>query len=92
MVHFRSLHQTPFINQKVAHWVQVIGNFGIVASLVFVCLKINQDRELKKIELMWASFDRVRAQHLLGENSHVTATKGAIRPDELGILFILVAR
>ena len=73
------------MNQKIAHWAQVIGNFGIVASLVFVGLQINQDRELKRIELMWASFDRVRDQHLhmLGENPQVTATKAAIRPDEL---------
>jgi hypothetical protein len=56
-----------------------------VLSLVFVGLQMNQDRELKTIELIWSSIDRMREQHLymLGENPQRTAAKAAIKPEEL---------
>lgn len=80
------------MNQRLANWAQVIGNFGIVVSLVFVGLQMNQDRELKTIELMWSSIDRMREQHLqmLGENPQQTVATAVMRPDELTAEDVLV--
>ena len=58
-------------------WLQIVSNLGVVAGLVFLGFQILQDREMKRADMIAATFqdDNTRLIALLGENSGATISK-----------------
>ena len=71
--------------EKFGGWFQVVGNVGIVVGLVFVGLQLQQDRELKRAELVFSSQMSVIDDWLavLGEDPASSLTRLALNTDEL---------
>lgn len=63
---------------KLNDWMQVVGIFALVASLIFVGLQLNQEREIAEFEGADAASNRVLTfRALLAENSD-TWRKGCL--------------
>ena len=57
---------------KLNDWVQVLGIFALVASLIFVGLQIRQDQEIAIVEAVSHRFDNAEAlANLVQENSFI---------------------
>ena len=57
---------------KLNDWMQVIGFFALVASLIFVGLQIRQDQEIAIVEAMSHRFENAEAlANLVNENSDI---------------------
>ncbi len=70
---------------RVNNWLQMLGNLGLIVGLVFVGLQLQQDRELKRIEMVsrvWTDlFEREMAA--LGDEPYRAIVKAAVAPDAL---------
>ena len=71
--------------RKIADWLQVLGNLGIVLGLFFVGLQLYQDRQLKTAELVAGYFDtRIMANiGVMGDEPHRSIVKAATDPDAM---------
>ncbi len=71
-------------SNKISNWLQVAGNFGLLAGLLVVGYQLYQDRQLKRAELIFASFEtnQDRAFTLMGERPHEAIVRAAYKPDE----------
>ena len=57
---------------KLSDWMQVIGFFALVASLIFVGLQIRQDQEIAIVEAMSHRFENAEAlTNLVNENPDI---------------------
>ena len=72
-------------SEKLADWLQVLGNFGLIAGLVLVAVQIQQNTEIAKAQIV--SDDKAvqvaLKLALIGENPAVTLAKVVESPDEL---------
>jgi hypothetical protein len=71
--------------RKLADWLQILGNVGIVIGLFFVGFQIYQDRQLKRAELAAGYFEnRILANSVaMGEDPQVSIVKAAVDPDAM---------
>jgi hypothetical protein len=72
-------------SEKLVHWLQIIGNFGLIAGLVLVAVQIQQNTEMTKAQMI--SEDRGIAVALklavLGENPAKAVAKAIDSPGQL---------
>ena len=72
-------------SSKLGYWLQVGANLGILLGLIFVGLQIQQDRELKQVEMLsrtWTDlFEREIAA--MGDEPYRAIVKAASNPEEL---------
>ena len=72
-------------SSKLGYWLQVGANVGLLLGLVFVGLQMQQDRELKRVEMVsrtWtALFEREIAA--MGDEPYRAIVKAAVNPDKL---------
>ena len=72
-------------SEKLVHWLQIIGNFGLIAGLVLVAVQIQQNTEMTKAQMI--SEDRSIAVALklavLGENPAKAVAKAIDSPGKL---------
>ena len=72
-------------SRRLIDLVHVGGNLGILVGLIFVGLQMQQDRELKRAELIYNNYSSIMEYDiaLMGENPHHAIIKAAYNPDEL---------
>ena len=84
---------------KLNDWLQVVGLFGVIASLIFVGLQMKQDREVAVLAayqsrtdltvqtiVAWMDNEKYRAAE---RKSHVAgAGPGSLTPDELDLVMM----
>lgn len=82
------------ITSKVANWLQILANFGIIAGLIMVGIQINQNTKIAEADLTARSFEQVNQWQLtmMGENPAKALAKAAINPGELTDEELLVLR
>jgi hypothetical protein len=70
---------------KIAHWLQISGNIGILCGLIFVAVQLYQDRQLKGIEMSMHQLDNALAVRLalFGEEPYQALIKSITEPDQL---------
>jgi len=72
-------------SEKLVNWLQVLGNFGLIAGLVLVALQIQQNTDITKAQMI--SEDRGIAVALklavIGENPAKAVAKAIDSPDQL---------
>jgi hypothetical protein len=70
---------------KVASWLQIIGNFGLIVGLVLVAVQIKQNNDLAKAQMLNDAYldAGVQAMMRAGENPAVTLAKSITTPDQL---------
>lgn len=72
-------------SEKLVHWLQIIGNFGLIVGLVLVAVQIQQNTEMTKAQMI--SEDRGIAVALklavLGENPAKAVAKAIDSPGQL---------
>jgi hypothetical protein len=72
-------------SEKIVHWLQIIGNFGLIAGLGLVAVQIQQNTEITKAQMI--SEDRGIAVALklavLGENPAKAVAKAIDAPSQL---------
>jgi len=71
--------------QKLAHWLTIVGNLGIVVGLFFVGFQLYQDRQLKQAELSSAYFETRILSNIaaMGEEPQKSIVKAATNPDQM---------
>ena len=80
---------------KLVNWLQILGNFGLIAGLVLVAAQIQQNSEITEAQMV--SEDRALAVTLrlavLGENPAMVMAKAIDSPGELTTedMFVLQA-
>ena len=72
-------------SNKVADWLQSLGNLGIVLGLIFVGFQLYQDRQLKLAELSAAYFEaRIQANAAaMGDTPYRSIVKAAMNPSSM---------
>ena len=72
-------------SNKISNWLQVAGNFGLLAGLVLVGFQINQNTEIARTSLTARSFELSMQMNLtrMGENPEVALVKAATDPASL---------
>ena len=72
-------------SEKLVKWLQILGNFGLIAGLGLVALQIQQNTDIAKAQMI--SDDRAVLVALkiavIGENPAVALSKAMDSPDEL---------
>lgn len=73
------------MKNNVGNWIQSSANIGILLGLVFVGFQMQQDKELKRADLVFANLESFFHQNntILGDASAETFAKAAMTPDEL---------
>ena len=72
-------------SSRVANWLQIIGNLGLIIGLVLVAVQIKQNNDLAKAQLLsdgWLAaiqWNLTRA----GENPAVSIARASAAPDQL---------
>lgn len=73
--------------EKTAHWLTIIGNFGLLVGVALVMLQINQNSELTREQLehsMWT--DRLNYQLvMMGENPAAAVAASIENPSTLSL-------
>lgn len=79
---------------RVAHWLQIIGNFGILGGLLLVGLQINQNNQIAGLDFRGRSFEQIAQYQLtmMGENPSRAVAKAATNPSDLTDEELLVLR
>ena len=71
--------------EKLAHWLTIVGNLGLLAGLILVALQINQNTELARTEM--GSRDREYGMQfalaMMGENPAGAWSKASMDPESL---------
>lgn len=72
-------------SQKVANWVQVSANIGILLGLALVFLQIRQNTDILKTQMLFEESHRtVEAEYvMIGENGAAAWAKALAAPNEL---------
>ena len=72
-------------SNKISNWLQVAGNFGLLAGLILVGFQINQNTEIARTSLTARSFELAMQMNLsrMGENPEVALAKAATDPESL---------
>ena len=72
-------------SKRLIDLVHVGGNLGILVGLIFVGLQMQQDRELKRAELLYNNYSSIMDFDLalMGENPYHAIIKAAYNPEEL---------
>jgi len=72
-------------SNKISNWLQVAGNFGLLAGLILVGFPINQNTEIARTSLTARSFELAMQMNLsrMGENPEVALAKAATDPESL---------
>ena len=72
-------------SNKLSNWLQVAGNFGLLAGLVLVGFQINQNTEIARTDLTARGHELAMEMNLalMGENPTVALTKAATDPESL---------
>lgn len=70
---------------KVGNWLQIIGNFGLIAGLVMVAVQIKQNTEIAQAQLISESYRTAMEVPLglMGENPAKAWSKAIHTPEEL---------
>ena len=71
--------------EKLANWLQVIGNIAIVGGLIMVAVQLNQNAQLATADLQSRAFQLAMQFNIarMGENPNETFAKAATNPSEL---------
>lgn len=79
---------------RIAHWLQIIGNFGILGGLLLVGVQINQNNQIAGLDFRGRSFEQVAQYQLamMAENPSRAVAKAATNPSELTDEELLVLR
>ncbi len=72
-------------SNKFSNWLQVAGNFGLLAGLILVGFQINQNTEIARTGLTARSFELAMQMNLarMGENPEAALAKAATDPESL---------
>ena len=72
-------------SSRLGYWLQVGANIGILLGLVFVGLQIQQDRELKRVEMVSRMVTDLFERELaaIGDEPYRAIVKAASNPEEL---------
>jgi len=72
-------------SNKISNWLQVAGNFGLLAGLVLVGFQINQNTEFARTNLTAQSYELAMQMGLarMGENPEAALAKAASDPESL---------
>jgi hypothetical protein len=70
---------------KLAGWLQIVGNLGIIGGLVLVAVQINQNTAITRAELTARSYEAAMQFNLamMGENPSAAVAKAATEPSSL---------
>ncbi len=70
---------------KIADWLQIGGNVGIIAGLILVAVQINQNSEITELDMRSRSFELAMQSELamMGENPAAAWSKASSGTDEL---------
>ncbi len=70
---------------KISSWLQVAGNFGLLAGLILVGFQINQNTEISKADLTARSYEVAMQYQLamMGENPAAALAKAGTDPSSL---------
>lgn len=79
---------------KVANWLQILANFGIIAGLILVAIQINQNTKIASADFRSRGFEIVAQYQLamIGENPSSAVAKAATNPDDLTDEELLILR
>ena len=72
-------------NQKIASWLQIMANIGIVAGLLLVGVQLKQNSDLLKTQLLYEESDRLIniETQVVGENAAAVWAKSITDPKSL---------
>ena len=72
-------------SDKLVNWLQVLGNFGLIAGLVLVAIQIQQNTDITRAQMISEDRDLAVALKLaqLGENPAKAVAKSIDSPDQL---------
>ena len=81
-------------NSKLANWLQILANLGIVAGLILVGVQINQNTKIAEVDLVTRGYEQVQQYHLamIGENPSRVLAKAATAAGDLSDEELLVLR
>ncbi|MCZ6655856.1 MAG: hypothetical protein O7C67_01035 [Gammaproteobacteria bacterium] len=70
---------------KIANWMQIFGNLGLLVGLILIALQINQATYLVRSQLVSDQYsDRMAARGaMMGENPADTFAKAVVEPEQL---------
>jgi hypothetical protein len=72
-------------SSRVANWLQIMGNLGLIIGLVLVAVQIKQNNDLAKAQLLsdgWLAGIQINLA-LIGENPAASMAKASAAPDQL---------
>jgi hypothetical protein len=72
-------------SSRLANWLQIIGNLGLIVGLVLVAVQIKQNNDLAKAQLLsdgWLGALQ-RQTALFGENPAASIARASFAPDQL---------
>ncbi len=79
-------------SNKLANWLQVAANIGILTGLILVGLQMQQNFKLSQSQIISDGYAAVRADHasLMGESPTVAVAKALTDPESLTMSDLLI--